>query len=123
MATHVNDLASAVKVSTALAPVVRTTAVNGSAVDLLSADGACFAVQQIGALSGATWSGSIEESDNGTAWTAVTDAEFEPVDAANDTQTISFRRTKRYVRYVGAVDGSTPSVAVSVLVGEQWKTF
>ena len=123
MSTHVNDLASAVKVSTALAPVVRTTAVNGSAVDLISADGACFAIQQVGALSGATWSGSIQESDNGTSWSGIDGAEFTPVDAANDTQTISFRRTKRYVRYAGAVDGGTPSVAVSALIGEQWKTF
>src|SRR5688500_15394566 len=105
MSTHVNDLASAVSVNTALAPAVRTGAVNGSAIDLISADGACFAIQQIGALSDATWSGAIEESVDGSAWTAVSGALFTAVAAANNTQTISFRRTKRYVRYVGGVSG------------------
>ena len=119
MSTHVNDLAAGVAVYAALPPSVRT------AIDLISADGPCFAVQQVGAISvDAAWGGRFEESSSGSgSWSAIDDAEFELADAANDIQTITFHRTKRYVRYVGTVSGTDPSVPVAVFVGEQKKTF
>lgn len=124
MSVHLNDLASGVAVYAALAPTVRTASTNGAAVDLISADGPCFAVQQVGAISeDVTWTGHIEESANGSSWSAIDDAEFAPVDAPNNVQTIAFRRTKRYVRYVGTVTGTDPSVPVAALIGEQQKTF
>ena len=124
MSVHINDVASGVAVYTALAPVVRTASVNGTVLDLVAADGPCFAVQQVGAISAdASWTGHLEESADSATWTAIADAEFEPVDAANNTQTITFRRTKRYVRYVGVVGGTDPSVPVSALIGQQKKTL
>ena len=124
MSTHVNDLASAVAVYAALPPAVRTAGATGPALDLLSADGPCFAVQQVGTISaGASWTGALEESANGTAWTAIDGAEFESVATSGDLQTITFRRTKRYVRYAGTIAGASPSVPVAVVVGQGWKTF
>ena len=125
MSTHVNDLAAGVAVYAALPPSVRTASVNGSAIDLISADGPCFAVQQVGAISvDAAWGGRFEESSSGSgSWSAIDDAEFELADATDDVQTITFHRTKRYVRYVGTVGGTDPSVPVAVFVGEQKKTF
>ncbi len=124
MSTHVNDLTSGVAVYGALVPAVRTASVNGSAIDLIAADGSCFAIQQIGAISeDVSWAGHIEESSDSSSWSAIDDAEFVAVDAINNVQTITFRRTKRYVRYVGTVSGVDPSVPVSALIGEQFKTF
>jgi len=124
MSTHAYDLASAVTVSTALTPAVRTADVQGPAIDLIGSDGECFAIQQVGSLSGgATWLGSIEESADSTSWFPVTDAEFAAVLASNNTQVIRFTRTQRYVRYTATLTGSSPSVAVSAVIGEQKKTF
>ncbi len=124
MSTHVNDLASAVAVYAGVVPAVRTANTTGSTIDLITADGPCFAIQQVGAISDdVAWAGHIEESTDGSSWSAINDAEFESVDAINNIQTITFRRTKRYVRYVGIVTGPDPSVPVSALIGEQKKTF
>jgi hypothetical protein len=88
MSTHVNDLASGVAVYAALPPAVRTASANGAAIDMLSADGPCFAVQQVGTISaGATWDGALQESANGVAWTAIGGAEFASVGTSGDLQT------------------------------------
>ena len=124
MSTHVNDFASGVAVYGAVVPSVRTASVNSSAIDLITADGPCFAVQQVGAISeDVAWVGHIEESANGSSWSAIDGAEFESVDAINNIQAITFRRTKRYVRYVGTVTGTDPAVPLAVFIGEQQKTF
>src|SRR3954451_3406046 len=101
MSAHVNDFASAVAVSAAVAPSAHTAAYTGAAVDLVSADGECFAVQQVGAFEeGNTWTGRIEESADGAGgWAAIAGAAFDPVTEAGATQAIRFTRTARYVRY------------------------
>ena len=125
MSSALNDLASAALVSAALYPDTRTTSPTGPAVDLVAADGSCFAVQNVGDLVGDTvLAGRIEQSaDGSTGWTAISGATFADVTAANNVQVIRFTRTARYVRYAGTLTGSTPSVKVSVLIGEQRKTI
>ena len=52
----------------------------------------------------------------------ISGATFTQVTAANNVQVICFDRTKRYVRYVGTIGGSsTPTVLAAVFVGEQKK--
>lgn len=124
MPTHIGDFASAVLVRQAVEPSVQTAEFNGPAVDLLSADGDCFAVQQVGAFTdGPTWAGRIEESADGTSWSAIPGAAFGPVTESGDTQVIRFPRTARYVRYAVAITGAGPSADIAVLIGEQKKTF
>ncbi len=125
MSTYAHDLANSVAISTALEPAVRTADIEGPAVDLIGSDGECFAVQQVGSVSGsgATWSGSIQESADASAWFAISGATFTPVTASNNTQTIRFTRTQRYVRYAATIAGSSPSIAASAIIGEQKKTF
>lgn len=124
MSTHIGDFASAVLVRQAVEPSVQTAAFNGPAVDLLSADGGCFAVQQIGAFTdGPTWTGRVEESADGTSWSAIPGASFAPVTEAGDTQVIRFTRTARYVRYAVGITGTGPQADIAVLVGEQKKSF
>jgi hypothetical protein len=125
MSTALNDLASGGLVAAGLYPDTQTASVNGPAVDMVAADGECFAVQQVGAFSDdTTLSGHIEESANGTtSWAAISGATFDDVSAADSVQVIRFTRTARYVRYVGTLTGDTPSVVLAVLIGEQKKTI
>jgi hypothetical protein len=124
MATHLNDLASAVAVHTALIPAAYTADATGPTIDLISSDGPCFAVQQVGSVSTAdTWTGRIEESPDGSAWSTISGATFATVDASNNTQVIRFTRTARYVRYTATAVGSSISILASAIIGEQKKTF
>ena len=124
MSTRINDFASAALLASGLAPSARTASVNGPAVDLLSADGPCFAVQHVGAVSGdVTLGGHIEESASGTSWSAISGATFTDVTTANSLQVITFHRTARYVRWAATISGDTPTAQVAVLIGEQKKTI
>jgi hypothetical protein len=125
MSTHVNDFAAAVAVYASVQPSEQTGAVTGDAVDLIAADGECFAIQQIGTFdAGPTWNGSIEESADGSSgWAAISGATFDAVTDEENTQVIRFTRTKRFVRYVATVSGGTPDLMLAVLIGEQRKTF
>ncbi len=124
MSTHINDLASAVAVHSAVYPDTRGAAFNGSTVDLISADGPCFAVQHIGAFEESnTWTGRIEQSADGSSWSAISGAAFAAVTAAENTQVIRFTRTARYVRYAASLTGSTAELVLSVLIGAGKKSF
>lgn len=122
MATHISDLASAVAVLAAAVPQAPGAALTGSALDMIDTDGECFAVQTVGAFdTGPTWTGRIEQSADASSWSTV--ATFAAVTSANDTQTIRFARTARYLRYNSAVSGGTPDLVVAALVGQTRKTF
>ena len=123
MSTHIDDFRAAVVAG--LAPGEQTASANGPAVDLISGDGACFAVQQVGEVSDeTTLAGHVEESATGTSgWAAIGGATFDSVVASNNVQVIRFTRTARYVRWVGTITGDTPSVNVAVLIGEPRKTI
>jgi hypothetical protein len=124
MSTALHDLASAAFVAAGLYPDTKTSSPTGSAIDMISADGPCFAVQQVGDISADTaLAGRIEQSADGTTWEAIDDAEFADVTADNDVQVIRFVRSARYVRYAADLTGDTPSVKLAVLVGEQKKTL
>ena len=125
MPTHVNDFAAGVAVFAAVPPSALAAAHTGPAVDLVSADGPCFAVQQVGAFEeGNTWTGRIEQSaDGSTGWAAVAGAAFAAVTEGSGTQAIRFDRTARYVRYTATVTGPAPALSLAVLVGEARKSF
>jgi hypothetical protein len=105
-------------------PRTATTTVTGSAVDLLTADGRCFAVQQVGTVTGTSpaLAGKIQESaDGSTNWNDISGATFTSVSTTDNVQAISFDRTLRYVRSIGTVTGTSPSFPLAVVVGEQKK--
>lgn len=104
----------------------RTSTVTGSAVDLQQYIGKVAFIQQVGTVSGTTptLDGKIQDSaDGSTGWADVSGATFSTqVTASNNQQVIAVdvRSTKRYVRYVGTIGGTTPSFAVGVIaVGEK----
>src|SRR5947199_6028203 len=124
MSTKLHDVANQAILGVGLAPQTITATATGSAGDMLAGDGPCFAIQQIGTVSGTTptLAGKIQESaDGSTNWTDVSGATFTTVTASTNTQAITFDRTKRYLRYVATVGGTTPSFAVAAVVSQQKK--
>ena len=123
MSTKLHDFARHAILNTGLTPRTVTSSVNGSAVDLLTGDGRCFALQQVGTVSGTspTLAGKIQESADGSTWSDISGATFTTVTASDNVQAITFDRSQRYVRYFGTVGGSSPSFAVAVLISEQKK--
>lgn len=123
MSTKLHDIANNVILGVGLAPQTITSSTNGSSGDLLAGDGPCFAIQQVGAVSGTspTLAGKIQESTDGTTWTDISGATFTSVTASTNTQAINFERTKRYVRYVATLSGTSPSFAIAAVVSQQKK--
>jgi hypothetical protein len=124
MSTHLNDVAGQALVASGLDPQELTATTAGDGIDLLAADGHCFAVQAVGAVSGTTPSlaGKVQESEDNIAWSDVSGAAFSAVTGGPGVQVISFTRTKRFARYHATLAGTTPSFFVAALIGEQRKT-
>ena len=124
MSTALSDVKNQALLGASVYPATVTDTNNGSAIDMAEADGRCFAVQAVGAVSGTgpSLTGKIQESADNSTWTDVSGATFAAVTAASNLQTIVFDRTKRYLRHARAVSGTSPQFALSVLIGEQRKT-
>jgi hypothetical protein len=123
MSTKIQDIANEIILGVGLAPQTITTSSNGSSGDMINGDGPCFAIQQVGTVSGTnpTLAGKIQESADGSSWSDISGATFTSVTASSNYQCINFERTKRYVRYVGTVGGTSPSFAVAVVISQQKK--
>jgi hypothetical protein len=124
MSTKLHDFAHQTILGAALTPRTSTSTVTGSAVDMITGDGRCVAVQQIGAVSGTspTLIGKVQESADGSSgWADIAGTTFNTVTASDNLQAVSFDRTQRYVRYVGTITGTSPSFIVGVLISEQKK--
>jgi hypothetical protein len=105
-----------------------TSSTNGTSIDCIDTDGRMQAVCAVGTLTGTTptVAFTFEESDTGSgSWTAVTNvvASGGTVSAANTIRLFSFDRTKRYVRAVATVAGTTPSGSVSAVLIAEKKTY
>jgi hypothetical protein len=125
MSTKIDDFKNAVLLQSSVYPGEVDDTNVGTSLDMINADGRCFAVQVIGAVSGTTPSltGKIQESTDGTTWTDVTNATFTAVTAANNLQVLVFERTKRYLRHARTVSGTSPTFVLNALIGEVKKTI
>ncbi|HZT82960.1 MAG TPA: hypothetical protein VFA26_22210 [Gemmataceae bacterium] len=123
MSTKLHDVASQAILGVGAPPQTATGTVTGTGGDMLAGDGRCFAIQQVGAVSGTspTLDGKVQESSDNSTWTDVAGAAFAQVTASNNYQAITFDRTKRYLRYVGTIGGTSPSFALAVVISEQKK--
>lgn len=123
MSTKLHDLANQAILGVGLAPQALTASANGSSGDMINGDGQCFAIQQVGAVSGTspTLAGKIQESSDGSSWSDISGATFTTVTASTNNQAITFERTKRYLRYAATIGGTTPSFNVAVIVSQQKK--
>jgi hypothetical protein len=125
MSTALNDIKNQALIGASVFPSTVNDTNNGSSIDMIEADGRCFAIQAIGAVGGTgpSLAGKIQESSDNTAWTDVVGAAFTSVTASNNLQTITFDRTKRFVRHARTVAGTGPSFALAAMIGEQKKTI
>jgi hypothetical protein len=123
--TYLRDLVSQFFKNLSGTPAAKTATVTGTGVDCISTDGPMCAIQDIGTVSGTspTWDGKIQESDaSGSGYEDITGAVFTQVVASTNIQCIQFQRTKRYVRYVGTIGGSsTPTFGLDVILLGQIK--
>lgn len=92
----------------------RTATFNGTAFDALDYEGTILVVQSVGVVSGTTptLDGKIQESDtSGGTYTDIAAATFTQVTATNSWQSlkVDIQMSKRFIRYVGTISGSTPS--------------
>ena len=124
MSTKLSDLPNEALLGASVYPATVNDTNSGSAIDMIDADGSCFAVQAIGTVSGTTPSltGKIQESADNSTWTDVAGATFAAVAASNSVQAITFERTKRYLRHARTVSGSSPTFPLAVVIGEQKKS-
>lgn len=123
MPTVLNDAATSLIVQTTFAPAMYEATAAGDTVDLIDGDGGAFATIQVGQLDGSevTVTGKVQESVNGTTWTDISGATFAEIDASDAIETISFRRSARYVRVHVTIAGTGPEVYLSAIIGQQRK--
>ena len=118
MSTALNDVKNQALIGVSVYPASVNDTNGGLSVDMIDADGRCFAVQSIGAVGGTSPSqtGKIQESSDNSTWTDVTGATFAAVTASNSLQTIVFDRTKRYLRHFRTTTGTTPPTSVVLVL-------
>jgi hypothetical protein len=111
----------------AIPPAVYTADTTGTVCDMLAADGLVTAIIAYGVINDAT-TGTItfEESDaSGSGFAAITGATVITVSGTADNTmptTVSFERTKRYLRVNGDF-GGTISIGLSCVLLSQKKSY
>lgn len=119
------DLKNALIQKATLRPKAETATVNGVGIDLRDSQFNPFtAFLTVGAVSGTspTLNVKIQESDDDSTYSDITGATFAQVTAANAEEAILVKnRSKRYVRAVATIAGTTPSFAVCCVVEAQKK--
>jgi hypothetical protein len=125
MSTKLADVQNEALAGVSVYPSTVNDTNNGLSIDMIDADGTCFAMQVIGTVGGTSPSltGKIQESADNSTWTDVTGAAFAAVTTSNSLQTISFEWTKRYLRHFRTVGGTSPTFPLGVLIGEQKKSL
>jgi hypothetical protein len=91
---------------------------SGTGADFNGTTGTCFAVQSIGTINGpgGTIDGKIQHSDDNASWSDVSGGAFTQVSASNNLQTVTFTRTKRYLRYSYTIGGALPTIPTCCLI-------
>lgn len=120
MATWINDLLNSIVEGDSLTPQARTATTNGTGIDLLTSDGGASARVSSGAVSGTapTLDVQLQESDDNVTFVNIVagGGVFATITAAPASQRINFRRSKRYVRAVATIGGTTPSFTFGVVI-------
>jgi hypothetical protein len=116
----INDLknaAVAADTTAAIAPQIASGAITGTVIDMVDADGPCFGILNVGAVTGLTsLDVKVQESDasNGT-FTDISGAAFPTVTAAQKLKIINFKRSKRFLRALLAMTGTSAFVASNII--------
>jgi len=98
-------------------PLLRTSTVTGTGVDVRDYQGVLKVIQQVGAIANTpTLDGKIQDSADNSNWADVSGYTFTQVTAADNIQTLGVdtRKVRRYIRYVGTIGGGTPNLNMAV---------
>lgn len=101
-------------------PVARTASANITGVDFVNSGRVKMkAILSVGTVSGTTptLDVKIQESADNSTWSDVSGAAFTQATAAQAPELKSFTRTKRYLRAVYTIAGTSPSFIAGVVVG------
>lgn len=106
-------------VNSGVAGGAKTSTVTGAAIDTDGINGAFVFIQQVDTVSGTTptLDGKIQECDtSGGSYTDVAGAVFAQVVASTNIQTVTVDRntTKRFLKYIGTIAGTSPSFALTL---------
>lgn len=120
MSTFINDFSNSVVVGVSVYPAEVDSTDTGSSVDMVHADGQCFAIQFVGGVGGSdpTLDGKVQESADGSTWVDISGATFTQVTASNNVQSIVFRRNLRYLRHARTISGTSPTFVLGAVFGE-----
>jgi hypothetical protein len=120
MATSLHDVPAAAGLFLGLEPgeYFDETA-EGPARDLIACDGRGFAAFAVGAYSGGTVTGQVQESADGSTWATVASV----VVASESVAAVAFARTARYARTRLLVSDTVANVPAAALIGQQKKQF
>ena len=117
-----NELHDNIQVQQTLAPAARAASATGSSVDLSGFE-AVEIVALVGTISDGTHALTVEESDDGSTWSAVAASDllgsFANL-ASNTPQRVGYIGGKRYLRVKTTVTGATNGgvYGVSVILGK-----
>jgi hypothetical protein len=111
------DLKNKLDILASMGPAVYTTSQNGTGVDLRGFDGA-VAVFESGIVDNVdtdeTYTPKVQESDDNSTFTDVASTDLEGTFAPmvdNEIQRVGYKGSKRYIRSVMTLAGTTPSFA------------
>lgn len=120
----IKDLYNNIGATISLAPAAKTASANGTGVDLQGFDSAVVLIE-VGAWTDGSHAFEVQESDDNSTFTAVADADLqgaEPVvDGATDDDQIykiGYTGSKRYIRAVTTVSGTTTGAVYGVTVAK-----
>ncbi len=123
MSSKLNDIGDLLVAAAIQPTAVIATSVTGAGVDLSSVGVDCFGIQNIGTVSSTSVSlaGKFQEATTATGTYAdITGATFAALTSTTGSlivNTVKFLRTQPFVRYVGTIAGTTPTIALDVVVG------
>ena len=120
MSNAINDWANGITYAPAIAgpTAALATSITGTGVDCLQLDGNMGCFQNIGTVASTSfaYTGKVQESDTATGtYSDIAGATFSALTSTTGSQivqTLSFQRTKRFLRYVGTIAGTTPTASL-----------
>lgn len=112
------DLKNDLTLATSLAPAARTATANGTGVDLKGYDGATVEFI-VGTITDGTHTPKIQESDDNTTFADVAAADQQGALsnlATSTNQRVGYLGSKRYIRAVSTVSGTTTGGVYAAVV-------
>lgn len=131
MANYVNDWANGMTYAPAIAAptAALATSITGTGVDCLGLDGNMGLLQVIGTVASTsfTYQGKVQEADTATGTYSdvvvmsatttgiATTPAITSTTGAQIVNALTFQRTKRFLRYVGTIGGTTPTASLDAV--------